>query len=346
MTFSAISAFLALFSKQPTHAMDIDGFNRLCKSTARYTVDDFLHILLCEAVQAESDPSTVLDRFVVDKVSQEKVDIHEFLIIDTHDTQDSDSNLKNVPFLLERMMSKNNVPASKKSIDPHDLNVRIDATTEAIYTPNLFEKVKQLVESFVRKSEDHLSSLEEGLSSSSTSVASSLSMTDGFTASVSEAADAASEAVDESLERNRNLAVDRISGRDHIKPESARRKLRHFYPSARLTLFEFVMLAYTVHKLYPYYTKLGKQCLFLAGLTYEALELYCREASTNIDVAHPSLGCWNGVKITNLDPKLVFDVVTLFKRTLARQHDIVSLRLFDLFSLTDTLYIDREAGSV
>jgi hypothetical protein len=339
MTFSPVSAFLAMFSKPP--AMDIDGFSRLCQPTAKYSVEDFLHILLCEAVQAKLDPSTVLDRFVVDQVSHDKNVVHELLVIDTSDTQVTG---KKNQFIFDRNMSRDIVPESKKSTDPPKLEVDIDTTTQTIYTPKLFEKVKPFVDSLlaVLKPGDHLSAMEEGTFSRSASVASSLSTTGSFTASVSEVADATSEALDDSLDRNKNLAVDRILGSHFIKPQSIR--CRYFKPEGRLTLFQFVLLTYVVHKLYPYYTSLGKQCLFMAGLVYEAAELFCRESSTNVDAA--PLGCWKNVKITKSDPKLVSEVVTQFKRALAKQRAIVSLCSFELFSLSNTLYIDRGAGSV
>jgi len=339
MTFSPLSAFLAIFSKPP--AMDIDGFSRLCKPTAKYSVEDFLHFLLCEAVQAKLDPSTVLDRFVVDQVSQDKYTVHELLVIDTHDTQDTGVKHQ---FIFERMMSKENVPESKKPTDPHDLKVDINPATENIFSPKLFEKVKRLMDSFLAalKPEDHLSTMEEGTFSCSASVASSLSTTDSFTASVSEAADTVSEAIDDSLNRNKNPAVDRFVGSFFIKPESVR--CRYFRPEGRLSLFQFVLLTFVAHRLYPNYTSLGKQCLFMAAIVYEAAEKFCLELSTNVDA--DNLGRWNGVKITSPDPKIVTEVVTQFKRALAKQHAIVSLCSFKLFSLSNTLYIDQGAGSV
>ena len=178
--------------------------------------------------------------------------------------------------------------------------------------------------------------MEEGTSfsfSPTASVASeSLSITDSITVSVSEAADSASDAVADSLDQTRTPALDRFLGHNFAQsPRYSGTKLQSFKPKS-LKFFEFVVLTFVVHRRFPHYTKLRKNCIFYASLIYASAERYGGNINPGSENNHPNIGRWRGLKVTKIDSDLVSDIVKRFKRVLAQQLSTVSLWLCSNYS--------------
>ena len=351
-----ISTISALFSKPRT--MEVDGLDLLLSPTAKYNTDTFLYFLLAEAIRAKSDPhAEVLDRFIVDKVRHDKIPRspeHEIIIIDTHDTKD---NNKKRQFILERMVSKealkhtNTTP--KVEIDIHEAE-----TNPNPFTSTLFEKVKQIVEAMFAaltsdSVSDDLSSMEAGCSykfspspSAEPTRSASAESIDSVTVSASESAEAVSEAISDCL-NTKTPAIDRFLGGHFVTLDPWHGDNMQSFKPNRLTLFEFVLLAHVVHKQYPNYTQLGKHCFFFASLVYDAALRYGGVRPSNETDADRAddRGRWNGMKVSKVDPRAVSRIVTKFKSVLAKQTVEVSVCLFELFSVTDTIYIDQSSVS-
>jgi hypothetical protein len=349
---SVISAFTGLFFK-PRRMELPQGFDLMLKPSARHDIDTFLFLFLTEASQSTSDPfAEVLDRLIVHHVDHKQTvpPGHEFLIIHTHDTA---QDLKERRFVLERTVSTERSNPEITLPPKLDMNTNIDddidigETTPTPLTTRILETIRKVVDAIVAaissesESDSALAfnqrSMEEGTSGSfspSASVASvasesSLSI-DGITVSVSEAADS----VSESLDREGTPAYDRFLGQDSTTSSrlGTGETLRHFTPS-RLTFFELVILAFAVHKQYPRYTTLKKNCMFYASLVYEAAEQYGGNADSGSPVSHSQLGRWKGVKVSRVEPETVSKSVVRFKRELARHIRWVILCSFKLFSL-------------
>ena len=269
----SLPAWLIPSFLRPTMDFEVGGIELLLQRDGKNSTEKYLYYFLSEAIQAKEDPTEeVLDRFIVDKISLDecaKPPQHEYLTIDTLDTQDND---KKRQIILERMTSTvpNSIPNTP------DIDVDIDPDPNP-FLSKIYEKIKTIAYCVVAtltsdgSESDQLSSMEEGSSFRPPSVASEcISMTDSVTVSSSEAAESVSDAVSDSLDKNKTAADDRFLGEWFITSDQWRgggENLESFYPEM-LTLFELVLIAYVVHKLYPYYTKLGKNCYFFAGLVY------------------------------------------------------------------------------
>jgi hypothetical protein len=346
---SVISTFTGLFFK-PRRMELPQGFDLILKPSARHDIDTFLFLFLTEASQSTSDPfAEVLDRLIVSHVDHKQTDPpgHEFLIIDTQDTA---QDYKERRFVLERTVSTER--SNSENTPPKlDMNINIDddidingETTPTPLTTRILETIRKVVDAIIAaissesESDSALAfnqrSMEEGTSGSfspSASVASESSLSiDGITVSVSEAA----ESVSESLDREGTPAYDRFLGQDSTRSSRlvTGETMRHFTP-CRLTFFELVILAFAVHKQYPKYTTLKKNCMFYASLVYEAAEQYGGNADSGSPVSHSQLGRWKGVKVNRVEPETVSKAVVRFKRELARHIRLVILCSFKLFSL-------------
>jgi hypothetical protein len=77
-----------------------------------------------------------------------------------------------------------------------------------------------------------------------------------------------------------------------------------------------------VHRQYPHYTCLRKNCIFYASLIYDAAEWYGGSDTGN---QLSRQGYWKGYKVSTIDPELVSKIVARFKCLLSRQISMVSL---------------------
>jgi hypothetical protein len=339
MMSSLISSITALFKpRMMDREYAVQGFDLALNGSAKYEVEVFLYFFLGAALQAKSDPFAALDRLVVDEIIHQQIEEpqHDFLTIHTIDSADGSKK----KFVLERMIA-----GERRNTPPHSLNTNTDNdesddVTHIPLTSKLYDSIKKFVDTiFALLSSEPASAesrlefeqlaMEEGSSSSfspTASVASeSLSMTDSITVSASEAADSVSDAVADSLDQTRTLALDRFLGDSYAQlPRWSGIKLRGFKPNC-LKFFEFVILALVVHRRFPHYSKLGKNCIFYASLMYASAERYGGNANSCSENNHPNVGCWKGLKVTKIDSALVSDVVKRFKRVLARQISTVSL---------------------
>ena len=319
----------------------VQGFDLALSKCAKYEVEVFLYFFLGAALQAKSDPFAALDRLVVDEIIHQQIEepSHDFLTIHTIDSEDGSKK----KFVLERMIAGERT--NTRNTPPHSLNTNTDndESDDVTHTPltsKIYDSIKKFVDTiFAILSSEPASAesrlefeqlaMEEGSSSSfspTASVASeSLSMTDSITVSASEAADSVSDAVADSLDQTRTPALDRFLGDSYAQlPRWSGIKLRSFKPKC-LKFFEFVILALVVHRRFPHYSKLGKNCIFYASLMYASAERYGGNANSCSENDHPNVGCWKGLKVTKVDADLVFDVVKKFKRVLAQQISTVSL---------------------
>jgi len=339
-----ISSITALFKPRMTdREFAVQGFDLALSRGAKYEVEAFLYFFLGEALQAKSDPFAALDRFVVDEIIHQQIEEpeHDFLTIHTIDSEDGSKKI--IKFVLERMIAGEQT--NTRNTPPHSLNTNTDDDesddiTHIPLTSKIYDSIKKIVDTiFAVLSSEPASAesrlefeqlaMEEGSSSSfspTASVASeSLSMTDSITVSASEAADSVSDAIADSLDQTRTPALDRFLGDGYAQlPRWSGTKLRSFKPK-RLKFFEFVILALVVHRRFPHYTKLGKNCIFYASLMYASAERYGGNANSCSENNHPNVGRWRGLKVTKVDSDLVSDVVRRFKRVLARQISTVSL---------------------
>ena len=78
--------------------------------------------------------------------------------------------------------------------------------------------------------------------------------------------------------------VDRFLGQNYVpSAQWPGKNVRYFKPD-HLTLFELVLIANVVHRMYPTSSVLGEQCHFYVRLVYTALEKYfCTSASKSTD---------------------------------------------------------------
>ena len=164
--------------------------------------------------------------------------------------------------------------------------------------------------------------------------------------SASESAEAVSKAISDCLD-TKTPAIDHFLGGHFVTLKPWRGDNMQSFKPNKLTLFEFVLLAHVVHKQYLNYTQFGKHCFFFAGLVYEATLRYSGVRPSNKTDANRAddHGHWNSVKVSEVDPQEVSHIVTKFKRVLAKQTVEVSVCLFELFSVTNTIYIDRSSVS-
>jgi hypothetical protein len=96
--------------------------------------------------------------------------------------------------------------------------------------------------------------------------------TDSVTVSVVESADCVAEAVANSLDQQPSPALDQFLGQHYTRlARWTGTTLQHFKPK-NLTFFKLVVLAHVVHRQYPHYTCLRKNCIFYASLIYDAAE--------------------------------------------------------------------------
>lgn len=288
MVSSLISIITALFKpRMMDREFAVQGFDLALSRGAKYEVEVFLYFFLGAALQAKSDPFTALDRLVVDEIIHHQTEEpnHDFLII--HAIDSVDGSKKIIKFVLERMIAGE--WTNTQNTPPHSLNSNIDNdesdnVTRTPLTNKIYDSIKKLVDTIfaILSSESASESklgleqlaMEEGNSfsfSPTASVASeSLSMTDSLTVSASETADSVSDAVADSLDQTRTPALDRFLGEGYTQlPRWSGTKLRSFKPES-LKFFEFVVLALVVHRQFPHYTKLHKNCIFYASLIYDS----------------------------------------------------------------------------
>ena len=330
---------------------EIGGIELLLARDGKNSTAKCLYYFLSEAIQAEEDPNKeVLERFIVDKIDLDeclKPPQHEYLTIDTLDTRDND---KKTQFILERML------AAEPNSTPNAANIDIiiDPDPNLPFLSKVYDKIKDIVDCVVATltaitsnsdaRSDQLSSMEGGSLPPPSVASECLSMTDRVTVSASEAAESVSDTVSDSLDNNKTAANDRFLGEYFTTSGQWRgegKNLESFSPE-KLTLFEFVLIAYVVHKLYPYYTKLGTNCYFFAGLVYAAAKRYGGVRPGTITVNYLAQhGRWNGVKITRVKQHDVDHVLAKFKHLKSTQLGVVILSSFKLLSLTNTFYIDQ-----
>ena len=341
MGFSITTAISALFSK-PRNTMALQsGWELVFDSTAKHSTNAFLCFFYTEAFQAKFDPNLeVLERLIVDKIIHKKIPEppeHEFLLIHTHDTLESNKLRR---FILERTVYSDRTKI-QETPDVPDLNIE---THHKTLSANLFDIIKRFMENIATilssESDSALASsqlsMEEGTShtfSHSSSVAhDSLSITDSVTVSVSESADAVSVAVAESLDQDKIPALDRFLGDHYVGlPRWTGTELRGFRPK-NLMMFQLVLLANVVHQKYPKYTQLGPSCLFYASLVYKAAEMFGGNAGAVGGHAPQLIGHWQGVKVTKVDSQMVSRVVGNFKRALSHQIAEVNVCSFNSLS--------------
>jgi len=336
---------------------EVRGIELLLQRDGKNSTEQYLYYFLSEAIQAKEDPyKEVLDRFIVDKIGLDecvKPPQHEFLAIDTLDTRDND---KKRQIILERMLAAepNSNPNLANNIHPNaaDIDTNIDINPDPNpFLSKLSEKIKTIADCVAATlialtsdsdlASDQLSSMEEGSCRPPSVASECISMTDSVTVSVSEAAESVSDAVSDSLDKNKTAAGDRFLGEWYTTSGQWRgegRNLESFSPN-KLTVFELVLIAYVVHKLYPYYTKLGTNCYFFAGLVYAVAKRYggVRPGTTTCNLLAQH-GRWNGVKITRVKQHHVDRVLAEFKQLKSTQLAAVSSSSFKLLSLTNTFY--------
>jgi len=343
MVPSLVSTITALFSKPRRMDVEIGGFELAFRSTAKHETEVFLYFFIGEALQAKSDPMEVLDRLIVEKIYHNKINseppAHELLIIHTRDISDGTKR----DFILERMVARTGTENTTRQ-DFMNIDNEIDGIEDTPLTTKIYDTIKKSVDAiFAALSSESESdsalpvsnsdqiSMEEGTSHTFSSSASastsseSFSVTDSVTVSVSESADAVSDAVADSLDQSRSPALDRFLGESYTRSSKwTGTTLRHFKPN-HLTFYEFVLLAYVVHKKYPIYTRLGKNCMFYASLVYDTAERHGGNADTGSNNTPYGLGRYKGFKVSQVESRLVSSTVKAFKRVLARQSTAVSL---------------------
>jgi len=321
-------------------ALRVNGFEEIFQRSARNTIEATLFYILGEAALAEGDPiADVLDRFTVDKINLDQASEtlqHEYLSFDTVDTKDEREKTR---IMLDRMVS----PDRKSERNPTPLNIDVPVENNTSFASKVYEKIKEIVDctfsavaalASPASDSDHLSSLEKGSLPPASLPSEFFSMTDGVTISASESAESISDAVSDSLDWRKTPANDRFSGETFASSPLYRnpQTLRSFSPN-RLTLFEFCLIAYVVHKLYPNYTTVGTNCYFFAGLVYAAAELYGGiRPGTNTTSNLSQHGRWNGVKVSRVKHEDATRVVSKFKQLLSEQIGKVSLCSFRLLT--------------
>lgn len=120
----------------------------------------------------------------------------------------------------------------------------------------------------------------------------------------------------DSFDKNKTAAYDQFLGESYTTVGNWHEEgeiLESFSPE-ELTLFELVLIAYVVHKLYPYYSKLGTNCYFFASLVYAVAKRYggVRPGLTTLNHLAQH-GHWNGMKITRIKQYQVDRVLAQFK---------------------------------
>ena len=324
----------------------VQGFEVTFKSMGKHETDAFLYFFIGEALQADLDPLKVLDRVIVEGINQDltKEPEHNLLIIYMDDTFDGTKR----KFILERRVAAEQTNTT--SYD-HDIDIdigkeidkikeinRINETTSIPFTTKIFETIKKFIDTIITssKSKSIAASSQEAMEagllpplafspscspSCSPSIASLI--TDSVTVSISETADSVSNVVSEKLHQERPQALDWFLGKSFTQmPKFTGHNLWHFKPK-HLMMFKFVLLAYVVHRRYPYYSRLKNNCIMYATLIYDTAKRYGGNASPNTDPSE--LGCWKGFKVSRVNLQRITNIVTKFKRVLSRQLISVSL---------------------
>lgn len=271
------------------------------------TTDVFLYLLTSWA-SSVSDPHLVLNRFSVTTISHNKhpeSPEHEFLIIETEDQHDHHSRL----FILERTMSEQ---ASAMQRDPDPENKPFKAFLGIASTSS---------------DDSHLSSVEEGLSSST----GSLSLADKASLRSLQSADQISESLDKGKDYP---AKDQFLGEYFTSLKRFHGQYVRYFKPNNLSLFELALLANTIHDTFPRYSILEHQCYFFAGLICASVEHYFgiqpsksfNDSENYIIDSHlpNNHGRWKGVKVHTVNPEHVVQAIRNFKK----EHTTVISKVF------------------
>ena len=242
---------------------------------------------------------------------------HEFLVVETKNLGSGAIH----SFILERTVrlppddtSKPN--SSSNPSKPGDGFNRLSTRVHQIYQTILPSAQPQ------PHSDDlELQSLEDTQpllpSQQPTSPASQLSMIDRLTASTAISTQLLSESLRSNLKDIHNSdAEDYFLGEDFVySPEWLGENIRALIPRRPLSLFEFTVLAHTMHCRYPKYTLLREQCYFFARLVYSAVAHEFGSDDPGPGSKLPQrYGHWGGTMVSHVDSAEVLDILAAYRQ--------------------------------
>ena len=336
LSFTNARQRLSAWFHKPLDTMIFDSWNAIIDHYLCMPITHALHHFI-HAAENSHTPECVLDRLEVVWVWLNKhpdPPEHEYLIIETQDSEDGNIRL----FVLDRSVQK----ADRDPERPKGTTVK-ESKRPNTGGYQLLGGLTNFIQSSIFPSavtsESSLSSMEEG-SSTSTSTSTPTPTPTSYPPlsflpqhSVTEALSLATvdalHAVSDSLEKDGKLpAFDRLSGESYI--------LRHRYGSGKnarqikpnnLKMFEFILLASVVHGFAPYYSRLKNNCYWFSNMMIDAIiELFGLDNSispedatrtttyTPIDTHLASIsGRWKGYKVSHTKPEELSAVIRKFK---------------------------------
>jgi hypothetical protein len=282
------------FLNRPNCNYDADAFFYFLRNWAKKSVDS-----------TKMDLNDILPQIEIVSVLFNKVltsPEHESVVIETMDHMDKKTRL----FVLERTITSSDFEIATNS----DSNARRE---------RLINKIRQRASAAYSKltiRPSDLGSLEEGLGSGP--YAKKLSVPDMISISFAQTVDLISESFDKDA-----VAKDQFLG-EHFVDYSAE-NMRFFKPKKTLTLFDFALLAKTVHSMYPTYTLLGEQCFFYSGIIYFAALSYSGSVDSSPGPNHNGFvqidssrlsnryGSYKGVHVGDIDQRQIQTVLDKFR---------------------------------
>ena len=321
----------ALFHKPRDTTMDFDSWNGIVDRLLFLSVSSFL-FHFTDAAKNSLDPQTlVLDRLIIVWMWLNKdpnPPEHEFLVIETEDSQDKTRRL----FIYDR--SADTTKDSDNSNRPTTSNYgRLENNERQERSPFL-----------PSRSGSPLASMEEGLSTYPpvSLPPSEHSMVDTLSLGATKASKMVSDSLDKGVGSNMNT-VDRILGESYIqRPRYGKgRNARQIKPH-NLTMFDFAILAAVVHDFAPMYTQLDKNCYWSANIMMDScIEIFGLDNSISpgddnrktkyarIDAHLEKIsGHWKGWKVSHTKADDLAIIVQEYKKALPRKIAEVEIFFF------------------